>query len=847
MMNPYGADLPPGVTADRLLGLLPDLVALCAPDGTIAWIGSSGTDVLGWKPSAVVGTSVFDLFAKHANRDLHVGSMANAVATPGTHGPIEVTMVAEDGRLREIEFMITNAVDDPEVGFLVAVGRDLTDRDATSEIYRQRDAWASSLLRGAADLVMVTDRAGWLSYVSPSVQRILGIASEDLGGTHIAALIHPDDLLGDVGDALPLDRLIGTGPGRQRVVRMRSADGTWRRIQLERTAGADLGDHLLLLTGREPGNERDAAALLSEQTVLLEQIARGAPVADSLRAITDLAARRMDGEIVIGFFDRSGYVSTSPTLDDEMLAVLERTGISRPPLAVPSQKDPPFLLTSEGWDSVVKTTSGGRFVRVWAADLTGADGLAGRLVLVRESDDGLRPTEVDLLGLAVDLGTIAVERHHLLSRLAHGALHDALTGLPNRRFLLDRLEETFAPQGSQAGLLYVDLDRFKLINDSLGHEAGDLLLQEVALRFRRALRPADLVSRVGGDEFVVLCPDVDDVGAVAALAARLTDALASPISLPGGRVVVSASIGVVHAVGPAQPTEVLQDADLAMYDAKERGRNRTALFHEGLRNKAMARLEVENALRDALRADEMVLHFQPVIRLRDRAMVGVEALLRWDRPGVGLVKPNAFVPIATDTGLILPLGRWVIEQASRAAARWPTLEVAANLSARQLADADLVDFVSDCLARHQVPPEQLCLEVTEADLVTDPDAVVEQLRRFKELGVRLAIDDFGTGFATLDYLRRFSAADILKVDASFVAGLGDPSSHDLAIVSAALVLADNLGFDTVAEGVETDAQCQVLERLGCELAQGHLFSESVTADEIDALLRAGGPVTAAVR
>ncbi|HRW38047.1 MAG TPA: EAL domain-containing protein, partial [Aquihabitans sp.] len=180
-----------------------------------------------------------------------------------------------------------------------------------------------------------------------------------------------------------------------------------------------------------------------------------------------------------------------------------------------------------------------------------------------------------------------------------------------------------------------------------------------------------------------------------------------------------------------------------------------------------------------------------------------------------------------------------IDQAARAAARWPDLEVAANLSARQLADADLVEFVAGCLEEHGVPPEHLCLEVTEADLVTDPDSVVEQLRRFKELGVRLAIDDFGTGFATLDYLRRFSAADILKVDASFVAGLSDPSSHDLAIVSAALVLADNLGFDTVAEGVETEAQCEVLERLGCELAQGHLFSESVDASGIETLLAEG--------
>jgi diguanylate cyclase (GGDEF)-like protein/PAS domain S-box-containing protein len=837
---PVPSGLPVGIDPAALLASLPDTVILLDPQGTVTGFGAVGGDTFGWSPGDVVGSSVFDLFAKVTNRDLHADALAHAVSTPGVHGPIEVTMVTPDGRLREAEFMLANALDRPGVEQMVAIGRDITDRDSQSEVYRQRDAWASMLLRGASDLMLVTDRAGCIAYATPSIERILGRSVEEVTGQLLTSLVHPADLLVEPTQGAHIGRVLGTSPGRQRVLRLRSSDGGWQRMRVERSASEELGGHLVLLTGRAVEGERDAANLLSDQTVLLERIARGAPVGESLRAIADLAARRLgEGEVVIGYFDGATYRSESPSVDDEVLAVLERTGISRPPLAPPTEATE-VVRSTQAWDSVVKATSGGRYARAFVIDLTGSEGLVGRLVLLRHHDADLTPEEHELLGLAVDLATIAIDRHHLQARLTHGALHDELTGLPNRRFLLTRLREAFRDPGVRAGLLFVDIDRFKLINDSLGHDAGDQLLQEVSYRFRRALRPADLVARVGGDEFVVLCPDLDSVEAVAVLASRLTDALAAPIDLPGGRVVVSASIGVVHATGPNDPSELLQDADLAMYDAKERGRNRTALFHGGLRDKAMARLEVENALRDALRADEMVLHFQPVVRLRDRTMVGVEALLRWERPGIGLVKPSAFVPVATDTGLILPLGRWVIEQATRHAARWPSLEVAANLSARQLADADLVDFVADCLARHRVRPQQLCLEVTEADLVTDPDAIVDQLRRFKELGVRLAIDDFGTGFATLDYLRRFSAADILKVDASFVAGLEDPSSHDLAIVSAALVLADNLGFDTVAEGVETAAQGEVLERLGCELAQGHLFSESVTADAIDALLLDGG-------
>lgn len=837
-MNPAP---PPGIDALALLGALPDPLVLVEADGTIRWVSSSTLATIGWEGHDLVGRSALDLFAKQVNRDLHLASLAELLARPGVNPPITVTVVGADGRLREIELSVCNALDQPGIGLLVAACRDVTGRETVHEELRQREAWSASLVRATSDLIFVCDAAGTIAYASPSVERLLGLDPASLTRRPISSLVHPDDLHADPDAGPPVDRVLATGPARRPLLRFAHADGSWVNVRLERSWAAPSSDRSILFTGRLVTEEDAASDLVGHQTVLLERIARGAPVADTLRALERLASDRLaDGDLVIGYFDPSGdYPCEAEAVDPDLVDILKRTGIARPPAALPPVSVGGAYRSDEGWDSVLRAASGGRYHRAWVTDLASADNqVLGRVSLLCTTRGPLATEDLDVLVLVADLATIAVERHGLQARLAHGALHDELTGLPNRRLLLARLRDQFSSPESRGGLLFVDLDRFKLINDSLGHEAGDTLLREVTLRFQRALRPADLVARVGGDEFVVLCPDLDSSEAVVRVADRLTTALVEPIDLPGGRVVVSASIGVVQVHGEREPTAVLQDADLAMYEAKQLGRNRTSVFHAGLRDRAIVRLEVENALRDAIRSDEMHLHYQPVIRLRDGRMTGVEALLRWQRPGVGMVQPGAFVPVATDTGLILPLGRWVIEQAGAAAARWPELEVAANLSARQLTDADLVDFVAEVLERNGVAPNRLCLEVTEADLIVDTELVVDQLARFKALGVRLAIDDFGTGFATLDYLRRFASADVLKVDASFVAGVTDPSSHDLAIVSAAMVLADNLGFDTVAEGVETEAQREVLERLGCSQAQGYLFSRPVEADAIDVMVRA---------
>jgi diguanylate cyclase (GGDEF)-like protein/PAS domain S-box-containing protein len=835
--TPTSPDVP------ALVRLMPDLVLTFDADGVITWVGAL-PEGYGWREDDLVGHSIFDLY-EPTNDMVRAELFAEVLRSRGPFlRPLELTVPVFSGEIRRFEFTLTNALGDPSVNAIIAVGRDVSERGSDEAAVKRAEAWASALLQGATDLIFAIDRSGTFVFAAPGVSSVLGFVPEDLIGRTVAEFVHPEDRNASAylysGDGAL------AGGSRRPILRFRHADGTWRRLHVMRTVTGANTAKSVIFSCRDLSDENSVAELLTEQTLLLERIARGAPVAETLKGVEQVALRRLrDGCIVVGYFDPDeDFVSVGPMVDPSLLHVLDRVGITRLPSSRRSVDHETGFRRNDGWDSVLRAASGGLYATVWVNDLMSSGGsLTGRVSFLREHDRDLTGDELDVLGVVTDLASIAVERYDLHARLAHGALHDELTGLPNRRFLLGRMKSLFQSDHASVGLLFVDLDRFKLINDSLGHDVGDQLLQDLAERFRRTVREVDLVARVGGDEFVVVCPDLDDVDAVAAVAHRITEALQSPVDLPGGRVVVSASVGVVHVTGTGDATAVLQDADLAMYEAKQQGRNRVSIFHQGLRNRAVARLEVENALRDAISSDEMELHYQPVIRLTDSRMIGVEALLRWRRPGVGLVQPGLFVPVATDTGLILPLGRWVIEQAVAAAARWPELEVAANLSAKQLADADLVDFVAEVLERNGVEPHRLCMEVTEADLITDTDLVVVQLSRFKELGVRLAIDDFGTGFATLDYLRRFSAADILKLDASFIAGVADPSSHDLAIVSAAMVLADNLRFETIAEGVETRAQREVLANLGCHSAQGYLYSPAVPGPVIDDLV-AGGLDTA---
>ena len=436
------------------------------------------------------------------------------------------------------------------------------------------------------------------------------------------------------------------------------------------------------------------------------------------------------------------------------------------------------------------------------------------------------------------------ERIEAQEALTHNALHDPLTGLPNRSLLLDRIEVALARSariGKSVAVLFLDLDRFKLINDSRGHAVGDEVLREVAERLRAAVRPSDTVGRLGGDEFVVICEDGVAAWEATVLGERLIRTLEMPFQVEGGEVFVNVSIGIAIAEESASADDLLRDADVAMYQAKQRGRARCEFFDEAMRTEAARRLETATALHRALERDEFETFYQPMIDLHSGAIVGVEALVRWNHPERGLVSPAMFIPLAEEQGLIVPIGAAVLDEACRQWARWRSelpgrdpLVLNVNISARQLHSPDFVESIRAVLLAYDVEPGALCLELTESVLIEDVEAQRHTLAALRELGVALAIDDFGTGYSSLAYLKRFPVNGI-KIDQTFVAGIGR-DTFDTAIIESVIELAHAVGLHVTAEGVETLDQLIRLRALGCDFAQGYYFARPQPAAELDALL-----------
>jgi diguanylate cyclase (GGDEF)-like protein/PAS domain S-box-containing protein len=487
-----------------------------------------------------------------------------------------------------------------------------------------------------------------------------------------------------------------------------------------------------------------------------------------------------------------------------------------------------------------------------ARQIESREGSWGVLWLATPAEGAWAAADADFVQAMANILADAIQQRGTEDHIRYQALHDPLTDLPNRVLFLDRLGHALERPGAQIAVALLDIDNFKLVNDSLGHSAGDELLRKVAPRLTDALRPGDTIGRLGGDEFVVLLEEVPDELAAARIAERLVAAFEVPFELAAGEHFAKASLGIALAGGEdeQEPAALIRDADAAMYQAKARGRARFEVFDGAMRARTVKRLSVENDLRRALEREELRVVYQPIVSLSDGSPVAVEALLRWQHPARGLLAPGEFIPVAEESGLIESIGRWVLDTACAQAAVWhaarptvPALGIAVNLSARQFAQRELEQTVLHALGSSGIEPSSLCLEITESVLLDEPERVRETIDRIARHGVRFALDDFGTGYSSLAYLGRLPI-DGLKVDRSFVDALG-ASKRSTAITTAIVRMAQALSIEVIAEGVETKTQLKLVRDLGCGLAQGFYLHRPLQAQQITDLLSAPPAVRAA--
>ncbi len=728
------------------------------------------------------------------------------------------------------------------------------------------------LLERVPAIIYIADagEAGRWHYVSPQIEAILGFTAEEWCADSglWSRQLHPDDrarvLRGET---------VATGE----VPRRDLHEGTPRAVAAEyRLLHRDghevwLSDDAILV--REPSGTNQWHGVLSDITERKRSDAELERRAAQQSAVARLGEHALEGATTAELMHES-VAAAAESLGVEIAGVFELVDddealVLRSSIGIPDRPGGLRVPAGAGSQSGYTIVSGAPVVvKDWhteqrfaqpslSLELGAVSGVSvaivsrrgpfGVLIVQSHKRRAYARGDVDFLQALANVLADALERQATEDRMRHRALHDALTGLPNRVLFLDRLDQALSRQRrskSAAAVLFLDLDHFKLVNDSLGHQVGDELLAAVAPRIKQAVRMSDTVARFGGDEFGILLEDVSGDREAVETAQRIAAVFTRPFVLAGREHFVTTSIGIAIARGGEHAEELIRDADAAMYRAKEHGRARYELFDEVMRGRAIARLRVENDLRRALERGELRLDYQPVLTLHGHQIVQVEALLRWDHPERGIVSPNDFIPVAEENGLIEPIGRWVLEQACRQAAHWrrdrpeeSPVCMSVNLSTIQVAKRGLSDTVAEVLATTHLPAHYLSLEVTESAMLRDVATLADALHALKALGLRIVLDDFGTGSSSLGYLTHLPL-DAIKVDRSFVDGLGR-DRRATAITQAIVAMAQALSLQVVGEGVETEEQADALSALGCQLAQGFLFSPAVAPSEIERMLDAG--------
>ncbi|WP_374265427.1 EAL domain-containing protein [Zoogloea sp.] len=699
---------------------------------------------------------------------------------------------------------------------------DITDRRNVEAALRERESRLSTLLASMGEGVIMRDADGALRECNAAARDILGLSPEEMSDWHLHGNLVA--YLDEDGNPIPIDRVpsmraLRTGKAQSGILGIDRKDGSRRWMWTNAVPLLDEEDD-------GPSKVRGVVTTIADVTVrrVHEEQLRLAwtVVQNSVEAIVVTDADQRILSVNRAFTDVTGY-----TAEDAIG--------NTPRMLQSGHHDRSFYESM--WQDI-------QILGFWQGEIHD-----------RRKNGTFYPSSLSISAVRDQSGRLThyvavfsdiTERKASEARIAFLAQHDPLTGLPNRTLLHDRLDQALANaarHGTRIALMFLDLDRFKTINDSLGHMIGDRLLQGVAQRLTSCVRETDTVSRQGGDEFLIVLTDVDVPDDAARVAEKILDLLQPPFDMDGQQLGTSFSIGIALYPEDGRDVEMLmKNADTAMYHAKESGRNTYRFFDEAMNVNALERLHLENGLRQAIEQQEFQLYYQPQVELASGRIIGVEALLRWFSGNLGSISPARFIPLAEECGLIVPIGEWVLQTACRQARAWqdaglPPVPVAVNLSALQFRRSDIVASVASALAQSGIDGRWLELELTESLLMQSGPDVAAILGRLKALGVRLSIDDFGTGYSSLAYLKRFPV-DQLKVDQSFVRDLSD-DPDDATIVRAIIQLGNSLRLEVIAEGTETPEQMDFLRREGCVAAQGYLFSPPLPAEAVTGLLRVG--------
>jgi diguanylate cyclase (GGDEF)-like protein/PAS domain S-box-containing protein len=824
-----------------------DGIATIDPDGTVASWNPGFERITGYAAADVVGTKgLARLRPRDADgREVRVDRWASDA------GPLPAVLevLTPDGRPCWISCAYARV---PAAGSryrrLILTSRDITkefELRRAERALRDSEARFRALVQNSSHMVIVLDVGGTITYASPAFSRMLGYRGGARIGQNLFDLVHPDDV--KQARTRFSDHLGQHEPNQTFGFRILAAGGRWRHIEtLANNLLDDPSVGGVVFNCRDVTERKRAEALLAGQAHVLDLIARDAALPQTLTSLAQVIETEAEGArcaILLLDEDRARLgVAAAPNLRADSLAEADglvvgpQSGASGAAVHRQAAVIVPDVTTHANWARTREAAKAMGIRAAWAVPIMASDAVRvlGTLTLYHETPRSPEPGDWQLLELAAHLADIAIERTQAQARLAYQAAHDALTGLPNRLCFLDRASMALArTQRTRASVavLFLDLDRFKFINDSLGHAAGNRLLIALTQRLQQVVRPGDTVARFGGDEFTILCENIADEAHALAIAERVAEAVAQPFLLDEAEVFVTMSVGIALGSGPHfRPEALMENADAAMYRAKARGGNRREVFDQAMRARARRRLAMHSSMYRAVERGEFRVFYQPNVSLDSGELEGVEALVRWEHPARGLLEPKEFIGLAEETGLIVPIGTYVLREACLQAERWRTagpggrpLNMSINLSARQFARPKLAGLVADILAETGADPASIYLEITESVLMEDAESTNAALAELKALGVSLSIDDFGTGYSSLTYLRRFPV-DKVKVDRVFVDGLlGDP--EDAAIVTAVVNLAHNLDLRAVAEGVETAEQVARLRDLGCDIGQGYYFGQ----------------------